>query len=192
MANAAVLNSDMKPAELLLPVDKVDASVVKSFDKGGGIFIAAAVPKKLVKKISDLAGSMMGGSSAQALGVLEAIDGTIAVRADSGLTEGEARIQTTGKNFGDFSNMLQNLWGVTVTRDGDMLTAVYGSKDFTGSITPSEAADMLKGAWIGVVSDGMIARDVTNVTKLSVDKNSLRLDFEAKGGVDAIIKAFTR
>ncbi|MDE5871048.1 MAG: hypothetical protein K2H22_03755, partial [Muribaculaceae bacterium] len=29
IANASVLNSDMKPAELLLPVEKIDASVVK-------------------------------------------------------------------------------------------------------------------------------------------------------------------
>ena len=56
----------------------------------------------------------------------------------------------------------------------------------------SEAADKLKGAWIGIVSNGMIARDVTAVIKLSVDKKSLRLDFEAEGGVDALITAITK
>ncbi|MDE5848594.1 MAG: hypothetical protein K2H38_00435 [Muribaculaceae bacterium] len=192
IANASVLNSDMKPAELLLPVEKIDASVVKSFDKNADVFIAAGVPKKLIKKITDLAGSMMGGSQGQALGMLEAIDGTIAVRTNSGANDGEARIQTTGKDFADFSNLLQSAFGVTVTRDGDMITAVYGSKDFSGSITPSEAADMLKGSWIGVVTKGFPARDVTSVTKLSVDNKSLRLDFEAKGGVDALIEAITK
>lgn len=192
MANAMVLNSDMKPAELLLPVDKIDASVVKSFDKGGDIFFAAGIPKKLSKKLADLVGSFMGGKSNSFTSVFEAIDGTVAVRANSGATDAEARIQTTGQNFADLSNLLQNFFGVTVTRDGDTLTAVRGSKDFTGSITSAQAADMLKGAWIGMVSNGLIARDVTTVTKLSVDKKSLRLDFEAEGGVDAIITAITK
>lgn len=187
-----VLNSDMKPAELLLPVEKIDPSVVKSFDKGGAIYFAAGVPSKLTKKIADLAGSMMGGNSDAITGVLESIDGTIALRANPDGKEVEARIQTTGKNFAELSSLLQNLFGLTVTRDGDTLTAVLGSKDFTGNITPSQAADKLKGAWMGIVSDGFIARDVTTVTKLSMDKKSLRLDIEAEGGVDAIITAITQ
>lgn len=191
-AYASVLNSDMKPAELLLPVDKIDASLVKSFEKGGDIYFAAAIPQKLTKKIGDLAGSMMGSNSKMVNGVLEAIDGTVAVRANSGAKEAEALIQTSGKNFSEFSTVLQNLFGLSVSRDGDMLTAVLGSKDFTGNITPAEAADKLKGAWIGLVSYGMMARDVTTVTKLSVDKKSLRLDFEAEGGVDALITAITK
>ncbi len=191
-AYASVLNSDMKPAELLLPVEKIDASVMKSFDKGGDVFFAAGIPQKLTKKIGDLAGSMMGTNSKMVTGVLEAIDGTVAVRANSGAKEAEALIQTSGKNFSEFSTVLQNLGGLSVSRDGDMLTAVLGSKDFTGSITPSDAADKLKGAWIGFVSNGMIARDVTAVIKLSVDKKSLRLDFEAEGGVDALITAITK
>ncbi|MDE5871049.1 MAG: hypothetical protein K2H22_03760, partial [Muribaculaceae bacterium] len=164
----------------------------KSFGKGGDIYFAAGVPKKLTKKLNDLAGSMMGGNSNPVAGVLDAIDGTIAVRANSGATDVEALIQTTGENFADISNVLQSVFGVTVTRDGDTLTAVLGSKDFTGSITPAQAADMLKGAWIGMVSNGFMARDVTTVTKLSVDKKSLRLDFEADGGVDALITAVTK
>lgn len=192
VADAAVLNSDMKPAELLLPVEKVDVSVIKSLGQGGDIFFAAGMPKKLTKKLSDLVGSMMGRGSNPALGVLDAIDGTIAVRANSSGKDVEARIQTTGENFADLSNVLQNLLGVSVTRDGNMLTAVSGTKDFTGSVSASNAADMLKGAWIGVVADGVIARDITAVAKLSVDKKSLRLDFEAQGGVDALITAITK
>ena len=191
-AYASVLNSDMKPAELLLPVEKIDASLVKSFEKGGDIYIAAGIPQKLTKKIGDLAGNMMGSNSKMVTSVLEAIDGTVAVRANSGANEVEALIQTSGKNFSEFSTVLQNLFGLSISRDGDTLTAVLGSKDFTGSITPADAADKLKGAWIGIVSNGMIARDVTTVTKLSVDKKSLRLDFEAEGGVDALITAITK
>ncbi|MDE6291341.1 MAG: hypothetical protein K2M16_07400 [Muribaculaceae bacterium] len=191
-AYADVLDSDMKPSELLLPVEKVDAAVLKSFDKGGDIYFAAGIPKKLTKKLSDVAGSMMGGKANPVMGVLESIDGTVAVRSNSGASDVEARIQTTGENFAELSGFLQNLFGVTVTRDGDTLTAVLGSKDFTGGVTPSQAADMLKGAWIGFVSDGLLARNVTSVAKLSVDKKSLRLDFEAQGGVDALIEAITK
>lgn len=191
IAYADVLNSDMKPAELLLPVEKVDASVVKTFDKGGDIFFAAGIPKKLTKKLSDVVGSMMGKSN-PVLGVLESIDGTVAIRSNSGATDVEARIQTTGENFAGLSNLLQNLFGLTVTRDGNTLTAILGTKDFTGGVTSAQAADMLKGAWIGMVSNGLVARNVTTVAKLSVDKKSLRLDFEAEGGVDALIEAITK
>lgn len=187
---ASVLNSDMKPAELLLPVEKIDASLIKSFDSGADIFFAAGIPKKLTKKIADLAGSMMGSNSKMIAEVLSAIDGTVAVRSGGG-DNAVALIQTSGENFSEFSTVLKN-FGLTVTRDGDILNAVYGSKDFTGGVSPAQAADKLKGAWIGIVSNGMIARDVTTVTKLSVDKKSLRLDFEADGGVDAFITAITK
>lgn len=189
---ASVLNSDMKPAELLLPVEKIDGSLIKKFDKGGNIYMAVGISKKLVKKISDLAESMMSSNGKIAVGVLEALDGTIALRANSGPTDAEVMMQTSGKNFNELSTVLQSLFGLVVTRDGDVLTAVYGSKDFTGSITPSQAADKLKGAWIGVVSDGFMARDVTTVTKLSPDKKSLRLDFEAEGGLDALLTLITQ
>lgn len=192
VAYASVLDSDMKPAELLLPVEKIDASLVKSFTKGADIYFAAALPQKLTKKISDLAGSMMGSNSKPIGDVLAAIDGTVAVRVNSGANDAEALIQTSGQNFSEFSTLLKNLLGLTVSRDGEILTAVLGSKDFTGGISPAQAADKLKGAWIGIVSNGMIARDVTTVTKLSADKKSLRLDFEAEGGVDALITAITR
>ena len=191
-AYADVLNSDMKPAELLLPVEKIDDAVLKSFAKGGDIYFAAAVPKKLTKKISDAAGSFLGGKNNPMLGMLDAIDGTVAVRANSGATEAEGIIQTTGKDFTALANVLQNFFGVTVTRDGDTLTAVRGTKDFSGYITPDQAAEMLKGAWVGFVANGMVARNVTSVAKLSVEKKSLRLDFEAEGGVAALIGAIIR
>lgn len=191
-AYASVLNSDMKPAELLLPVEKIDASLIKSFDKSGDIYFAAAFPKKLTKKIGDLAGSMMGANSNVVANVLSAVDGTIAVRADSSADDMEALIQTSGQNFSEFSSMLKTLFGLTVSRNGDILTAVKGTKDFNGGIAPSQAADKLKGAWIGVVANGMVTRDATAVVKLSVDKKSLRLDFEAEGGVEALITAYIK
>lgn len=192
VGSAVVLNSEMKPAELLLPVEKLDASLIKSFGQGGDLFFAVGIPAKLTKKIIDIASSAMGPNSKAAAAVLESIDGTVAVRCNSGASDAEARIQTNGKNFNDLSSVLQSLLGMTVTRDGNTLTAVVGSKDFTGTITPAVAADKLKGAWMGMVSNGVIARDVTTVTKLISERKSLRLEVEVDGGVDALITALTK
>ena len=191
-ASAAVLNSDMKPAELLLPAEKIDTSVVKSLGGGGDFIAAVGVSQKLVKKISDIAGTAMGQRPAALDGMLQSIDGTIAARASSSLDDIEAKLQTNGKDFADLSNMINSFLGLTVTRDGNLLTAVRGNKDFNGPITSQEAAEKLKGAWIGMVSDGMIARDVVTVTRLVPEKKSLRLDIEAEGGVDAFLNAMLK
>lgn len=81
---------------------------------------------------------------------------------------------------------------MTVTRDGNVLTGVRGAKDFKGPITSQNASDRLKGAWIGMVSDGIIARDVVAVVRLVPEKKSLRLDVEAEGGVDAFLNVVLR
>ena len=192
LASAAVLNSDMKPAELLLPTEKIDASIVKSLGGGGHFIAAMGVSQKLVKKISDVAGTAMGQGSDALAGILQAIDGTIAVRASSSLDDVEAKVQTNGKDFADLSNLINSFFGLTVSRDGNMLTAVRGNKDFNGPVTSQKAADKLKGAWIGLVSDGMVARDVVTVTRLVPEKKSLRLDIEAEGGVDAFLNVWLK
>ncbi len=191
-ASAAVLNSDMKPAELLLPAEKIDAGVVKSLGGGGSFIVAMGVSEKLVKKISDVAGTAMGHGSDAVAALLKSIDGTIAARADSSMNDVEAKVQTDGKDFADLSNAIQNFLGMTVTRDGEILTAVRGNKDFNGPISADKAAGKLKGAWIGIVTDGFVARDVVTVTRLVPEKKSLRLDFEAEGGVDAFLNAILK
>ncbi|MDE6632941.1 MAG: hypothetical protein K2K23_08075 [Muribaculaceae bacterium] len=189
MASAAVLNSDMKPAELLLPTEKIDASIVKSLGESGDVVAAMGISQKLVKKISDAAGTALGQGSDALAGMLQAIDGTVAVRANSSMDNVEAKVQTNGKDFADLANMINSFLGLTVSRDGNILTAVRGNKDFNGPITSQKAAEKLKGAWIGVVSDGMLVRDVVSVTRLVPEKKSLRLDIEAEGGVDAFLNA---
>ena len=134
IASAAVLNSDMKPAELLLPADKIDGSIVKSLGDGGNFYFAMAISQKLTKKISDIAGTAMGQGSGQIASVLETIDGTLAVRANSSASDMEAKIQTTGKDFADLSSLLQSLFGMTDTSDGNIRTAVHGGNDFTGTL----------------------------------------------------------
>ncbi|MDE5996746.1 MAG: hypothetical protein K2G77_00880 [Muribaculaceae bacterium] len=192
IASAAVLNSDMKPAELLIPTEKIDVSVVKSLGGDGNFVAALGVSEKLVKKISDVAGTAMGQSSDAFAGMLKAVDGTVAVRASSSLDDVEAKVQTNGKDFADLSNIIKSFLGMTVTRDGNILTAVRGNKEFSGPVSVEKSADKLKGAWIGVVSDGMIVRDIVTVTRLVPEKKSLRLDIEAEGGVDAFLNAILK
>lgn len=192
IASAAVLNSDMKPAELLLPTEKIDASVVKSLGGSGDIIVAIGVSEKLVKKISDVAGTAINKGSDAIAGMLKSIDGTIAVKASSSLDNVEAKVQTNGKDFADLSTLITNFTGMTVTRDGNVLTGVLGTKNFNGPITSQNAAEKLKGAWVGLVSDGMIARDVVTVARLVPEKKSLRLDIEAEGGVDAFLNAMLK
>ncbi len=192
LASAAVLNSDMKPSELLLPAEKIDASVVRSLGGGGDYIAAMGVSQKLVKKISDVAGTAMGQNSDALAGMLQSIDGTVAVRASSSLDDVEVRLQTNGKDFADLANMINSFLGLTVSRDGNTLTAVRGNKDFNGPVTSQKAAEKLKGAWIGLVADGLIARDVVSVTRLVPEKKSLRLDIEAEGGVDAFLNALLK
>ena len=190
--SASPLDSEMKPAELLLPTDKIDTSVVKNLGGGGDIVVAMAVTPKLIKKITDIAGSAMGGGSMSMTAFLESIDGTVAMRMNTSSSDIEARIQTNGKDFADLSNALQNLGGLTVTRDGNTLTAIHGNRDFNGPISASIAADKLKGAWIGVVNNGIIARDVVSFTRLVPEKKSLRRDMEGEGGVDALMNAILK
>lgn len=192
LASAMMLNSDMKPAEFLLPTDKIDVSVVRALEGSGNIFAAVAVPSKLTKKITDMLSSSVGKGAAQMIAPLSSIDGTVAVRGGAGI---EARIQTNGKDFADLSAMLRNFSGLfmgnkeaTVTRDGDIVTASIGDQAFTGGITSEQAASKLKGAWLGVVSDGFIARDMTVASaRLVPDKKSLRIDLEIEGGVEAFL-----
>ncbi len=190
-ASTAVLNSDMKPAELLLPVEKIDPAVVKSLDGGGDFVAAIGVSQKLIDKIFKAAGGFVGNQDAYAK-LLQSIDGTIAARANSSMDDVEVKVQTNGKDFADLSSIIQAMFGLTVSRDGNVLTATRGNKNFAGPIAPDWAADKLKGAWIGVISDSFIARDVVMTARLVPEKKSLRLDIEAEGGVDAFLNAILK
>ena len=191
-ASVSVLDSDMKPAELLLPSDKVDASVVKSLGDSGNLYAAMAVSPKLTKKITDMAGSFMGGNTSGISSMLGAVDGTIALRTDASMSDVEAKIQTNGNDFAGLSTMLQNTFGMSVTRDGSLLTAVRGGSDFKGNLTSSKVADKMKGAWIALVDDGVIVRNVVTVARLVPEKKSLRLDVEIEGGLDILMKEFLK
>ena len=81
---------------------------------------------------------------------------------------------------------------MSVTRDGSLLTAVRGGSDFKGNLTSSKVADKMKGAWIALVDDGVIVRNVVTVARLVPEKKSLRLDVEIEGGLDILMKEFLK
>lgn len=191
-SSSKVLNSKMKPAELLLPTEKIDASVVKSLNRNGDIFIAAGLSKKLTKKIADALASVLGSNASPIASPLEQIDGTTAICSDLDVNSLEARIQTTGKDFASLSNLIQMIQGVSVTRDGDVITVKYGNPVSTGKLTSEEAASSLKGTWIGIMAVDFPAKEMTTVARLVPEDKSLRLDIEVEGGVDAIITALLR
>lgn len=189
ISSSQVLNSDMKPANLLLPTEKIDVAMVKSLDVNGDVFVAAGLSKKLSKKISDAMSSVMGPNAKLMTTAIEQIDGTSALCLDLNNENMAARIETTGKDFATLSNMLQAFPGITVTRDGDTVSIRYGNGTPAGAMPAAQAADKMKGAWIGIIACGTPARDMTTVARLIPDNKSLKLDVEIDGGVDALITA---
>lgn len=184
---ARVLNSDMNPSKLLLPTEKIDTELIKSFGGTADSYFAIALGKKLVERISALAGMAMGNSSNQIVKTLEQIDGTVAVRGDSHLKSFEAKVQTTGNDFAELSTIIQNLFGMDVTRTGNVITAKSNKEEISGNISANDAADKLKGAWIGGISSDFPTKGITSVARLSSEKGSLCFELETEGDIDAIM-----
>lgn len=191
-ATTRVLNSEMKPAKMLLPTEKIDASLVKSLNTNGDAFIAVGLPKELTRKISDAVSSAMGPSLQNISQPLEQIDGTVAVCTDLGGRGVDARIQTTGKDFSGLSNMLHLIPGIEVTRDGDVIALKYGNPSSTSTLTSAQAADKMKGAWMGFVGADLPVKGMNIVTLLVPDGKSIRLDINVEGGSDALLTAILK
>lgn len=181
--NAGVLNSDLKPSKLLIPVDKINTSMVKDFNGTGEAFMAVALPKELMKKLAELASMSGGGAMATAIGQ---IDGTLAVRSNADYSSVEARVHSTGKDFIQLTQMLQ-MFGAQVTRDGEILTISAGDRNFDGGITSVDAANAFKGAWLGLMVDHYPGRDSRTVATFKAEDKSLRLNAKVEGGVDDLI-----
>lgn len=182
---ADVLNSDLKPAKLLIPTGKIDTSMVKDFDGSAEAFMAVYLPKELMKKVGDLAG-MSGGNSGGLADAIGQIEGTVAARVGKNSNNIEARVRTTGKDFIQLTQLLQ-MFGVNVTRDGDLLTLSTGERDYEGSITSVDAASAFKGAWMAVMAADTPARGTLTTVTLKEEKKSLTLDMKVEGGLDALV-----
>ncbi len=187
-----VLNSDMKPAKLLLPAKKIDASLVKSLNKTGDVFMAICITEDLSKKVADAVSSAFGPSIKNITQPLEQIDGTVAICTDLDGTVVDARIQTTGKDFTGLSNMLHLIPAVDVTRDGDVISVKYGNAVSSGTMTSEQAAAKLKGAWLGFAAADIPAKGMNTKALLIPDGNSIRLDVNVEGGTDALMIAMLK
>lgn len=193
VSSSKVLNSKMQPADLNLPTEKIDASVVGQLGKNGDVFIAAGIPEKLSKKIADGLSNAFGSNAGALIDPLRQIDGTVAICMDMNPGSALALVSTTGKDFASLSNVLQMLPGVSVTRDGDMLTVRYGQAGVTtAELTAEEAASRLKGAWIGMMSSDLPGKGMNTVARLVPDNKSVRLEVEIDGGLDALMTALLR
>lgn len=185
-AEAAVLNSDMKPAAINLPIEKIDGSDVKRLKGNADVFFAIGISRKLVDKLKAAAGELPGAKLI--LSGLSEIDGTIAGRFNSSASDMEFQFKTTGENFTSISMLAEQMLGMTATRDGDIVTLTRGSSGFSGGVTPDEAASYLKGAWIGAISSGSPYRNATTALRLVPHKGSLMLEMEAKGDMTGLLK----
>ncbi|MDE6342999.1 MAG: DUF4836 family protein [Muribaculaceae bacterium] len=186
VAQASVLNSEMTEADLQIPVKKLDAADIRQLKGAADIFFAIGLSPKLTKSIAE---SLKDIPIAKMIApALSEIDGTVAVRLDSSLADAEAYIQTTGKNFSDMSYIAETMLGMSVKRDGDKVIMTKGNPDFTGTVTPEEAADKLKGAWLGFMSYSVLHRDLTTMIRLTPHKKSLMVEAEITGGVEPMLK----
>lgn len=187
IASASVLNSEMKEAELQIPVKKIDTAAIRQLKGAADIFFAIGLSPKLTKSLAESLKDLPGAKIVAP--ALSEIDGTVAVRIGSSLADAEAYIQTTGKNFSDMSFFAENMLGMTVKRDGDKVIMTKGNPDFTGTITPEEAADRMKGAWLGIMSYSYPFRDLNSVIRLAPHKKSLMVEVEVIGGVEPLLSA---
>lgn len=184
LLKANVLNSDLKPSKLLIPVDKIDTSMVKDFDGTAEAFMAVALPKELLKKLAELAS--MPGAAGSIGSALSQIEGTVAARMGDKTQNIEARVHSTGKDFIQLTQLLQ-MFGADVTRNGDILTISVGGKNFDGALTSVDAASAFKGAWIGLMIAHFPGRESTTTATLKEDGKSLQLDMKIAEGVDDIL-----
>ncbi len=185
-AQASVLNSEMNEAQLQIPIKKIEPDAIKQLNGAADIIFAVGLSPKLTgslaESLKDVPVVAMVAPS------ISEIDGTVAVRSNIALSDMEACIPTTGKNFSGISFVAENLLGMSVKRDGDKVTMTKGNPDFTGTITPEEAAGKLKGAWIGILSYSWPVRDLSTMIRLTPHKKSMIVELEATGGVEPILK----
>lgn len=182
---ASVLNSDLKPASLLVPTEKIDTGMVKDFDGTATAFLAMGLSKELLKKIGDLS-SVSGGKSGGMAEALSQIEGTVALRVGGKSSDNiEARVHASGKDLIQLTQMLQ-FFGVNVVRDDDLLILSVGDHDYDGSLTSVDAASAFKGAWIAAMVSDVPARDTKTILTIKEEKKSLVLDMKMEGGLEAL------
>lgn len=151
-AYARILNAEGETAKCLFPFSKIDTSLLGKLSGSAEAYAAVAVPEEMVKKI-EKAASAFGGSFLDALmPALKSLDGTMAF-AVGNLEDPQGAFSGVASTGGNVSPGLMDLLGnIGETRKDGKLVYFYNG-DVKGGLEASKAADMLKGAAIGVVAD---------------------------------------
>ena len=154
-----IINSKGKPAKFLLPADKIDVSTISGDNGSAGLFMAVALPEKLMQEISQ----QVEGKGFSLLGAImpmfKCIDGTSLLRMGiDGRIAG--LITTTGQNTASLTDLLTSQFGLKVNKDGKILHFSQG--EVSGPLTNNDVAPDFMGATIGmVVSPGMNQGDAS-------------------------------
>lgn len=186
-ASVSVLDEKFKPARYLLPAGSVSKSVVSSLGGTAETVVAFDIPSKLVRKLIDLASSLGGGLPVDVSGLLEPIDGTLAVAMNQDAGNMRGVVTTTGERTSALFDMLGSFG--TVTREGKSLRVISGG-EVKGALQLSEAAKLLDGTVGGLViedSEAMkrdgIRRTVITLTNAD---NGLQLNVDVTFDPEAL------
>lgn len=200
----ALLDSKGEEASMLLPMDKIDAGVLRTLRSASTCVVAVSMPSKLVVKLASLMrdyGLMLPGAQGTPE-MLTAIDGTVAIGASGPLLNlngaGSISLAITlkGKEAGSVASALETMLkatssgNVTASLEGNVFTALKGTPD-SGTPALEGRYPELDGASLGVLVD---LRDVTGMAAGVVDCLALRLDAggKAKGSLKVFMTAKNR
>lgn len=139
-----------KPAKFLLPTATIDVKTVASLQGNGSVVMAAAIPKALVKKFTDLLSSFGGGLPQPFVEALADIDGTMAFTTTLRSMRGIVSLSKTPSP--QLVELVGNISGSVVTVQGKSLLLSQGSDTPAAPLNPTDVASRFKGAMIGVAS----------------------------------------
>lgn len=151
--DAKVLDGKYKPAKFLLPLPKIDSSVVAALEGSGVAVAALAVSKEMLDKIEKVLSSFPGlGMTGGLLDTFKPLDGTsaAAIGADGNVS---SIIISTDGNPGSLIEAAKSLANVPLKKDGKLLKGAAGG---SGPLVPSAQAKHFDGAWFGFVVDGSL------------------------------------
>lgn len=163
-----VLNSKLEEAQYLLPVGKIDGSVLKRLPAGSMAF-AVAVPEELMQKILGIA---QGAGAGKIVEEFKGINGTVAavVSADGqtsfiAQTSSPAEAQRMAPSFGSVFNFGRSSDMVTVAEGSDI---VVRSKGASGNLNIADI-NRLDGAILGFAVEnvgGILPKTENNIRNI--------------------------
>lgn len=182
----SVLDNKNKPAKFLLPMDKIDASVIKELGGTCNGAMAFTITPKLVDKIKKLGSAFGGTPFANMEDFLKNVDGTCAIVGGSdtsALSDNfKGIVSTSGPVSQDFKNWLAQQG--SIQEESNCIKVTKGN--VSGVFNVDECADLLKGAMFGIVMDTKETKSTGLQNCASMLSLCLKQDSEGVG-IDATI-----